>query len=86
MARQERLTASDPLHVWAVIAEGVLWQEVGGRDVMRAQLDHLVRAAELPDVGPYLILGFSEASALDVVLADNSTGSIWLEQDTDVSR
>ncbi|MET9951477.1 helix-turn-helix transcriptional regulator [Streptomyces sp. NPDC006339] len=102
LARQERLTASDPLRLWAVVAEGVLWQEVGGRDVMRAQLDHLVRAADLPNVeiqilpfqrgahasmfGPYLILGFSEGSALDVVLADNPTGSIWLEQESDVSR
>ncbi|MEE1755776.1 helix-turn-helix domain-containing protein [Streptomyces sp. SP18CS02] len=102
LARQSRLTASEPLGVWAVIAEGVLRQQVGGAAVMRAQLDHLARITDLPNVeiqvlpfqrgahasmfGPYLILSFTETAALDVVLADNPTGSIWLEQDQEVAR
>lgn len=34
-----------PLKIWAVIPEGVLRQEVGGRACMRAQLEHLIDLA-----------------------------------------
>ncbi|MFI5754622.1 helix-turn-helix domain-containing protein [Streptomyces sp. NPDC051569] len=102
LARQERLVADDPLSVWAVVAEGVLRQQVGGPNVMSAQLEHLMSVADLPNVqiqilpfhrgahasmfGPYVILSFTETSALDVVLADNPTGSIWLEHEPEVAR
>lgn len=33
------------LKVWAIIPEGVLRQEVGGRDVMREQIEHLIMLA-----------------------------------------
>ncbi|WP_282697049.1 helix-turn-helix transcriptional regulator [Streptomyces sp. CC208A] len=102
LARQERLTGDSPLELWAVLSEGVLLQQVGGGQVMREQLEHLLAATELPNVtiqvlpfsrgahasmfGPYVVLGFREEGALDVVLADNPTGSIWLEREAEVSR
>ncbi|MEU9717825.1 helix-turn-helix transcriptional regulator [Streptomyces sp. NPDC047976] len=102
LARQERLAGPDPLHLWAVISEGVLLQEVGGPRVMHAQLEHLLAASELPNVtvqvlpfsrgahasmfGPYVVLGFREEGALDVVLADNPTGSTWFEREAEVAR
>jgi transcriptional regulator with XRE-family HTH domain len=102
LARQERLTGDSPLNLWAVISEGVLLQEVGGGQAMREQLEHLLDVSELPNVtvqvlpfsrgahasmfGPYVVLGFREEGALDVVLADNPTGSIWLEREAEVSR
>ncbi|WP_328339819.1 helix-turn-helix domain-containing protein [Micromonospora sp. NBC_00421] len=43
MARQRRLDGDYPIRVTTVIAEGVLRQQVGGPEVMRAQLDHLGR-------------------------------------------
>ncbi|MFB7393558.1 helix-turn-helix domain-containing protein [Streptomyces sp. NPDC056191] len=102
LARQERLTGDSPLELWAVISEAVLLQQVGGGQVMREQLEQLLAAAELPNVtiqvlpfsrgahasmfGPYVVLGFREEGALDVVLADNPTGSIWLEREAEVSR
>ncbi|NML54296.1 helix-turn-helix domain-containing protein [Streptomyces sp. R302] len=102
LARQERLTGDSPLELWAVLSEGVLLQQVGGGQVMREQLEHLLAAAEFPNVtiqvlpfsrgahasmfGPYVVLGFREEGALDVVLADNPTGSIWLEREAEVSR
>ncbi|WP_030667814.1 helix-turn-helix transcriptional regulator [Streptomyces rimosus] len=101
-ARQERLTADQPLSVWAVMAEGVLHQRVGGADVMRAQLEHLVAMTGLANVtvqvlpfsrgahggmfGPYLLLSFPQVSALDVVLMEHPTGHIWLEQEPEVAR
>ncbi|CAM3644604.1 helix-turn-helix transcriptional regulator [Kibdelosporangium persicum] len=42
MRRQERLTGEDPLKLWAVVGEAALLQQVGGREVMRGQLEHLL--------------------------------------------
>lgn len=100
LTRKRRLSDDEPLSLWAVLAEGAIRQEVGGPSVMRRQLDHLAEMAEHPNVtvqvvpfragahasmaGPYVILGFPEASALDVVLLDNPTGSMWLEKPDEV--
>lgn len=48
--RQQRLTADDPLTVRALIDEAALRREVGGREVMRAQIRHLTEVAALPNV------------------------------------
>jgi transcriptional regulator with XRE-family HTH domain len=52
MARQEVLTrAENPLRLWAIVGETALWQQVGGAEVMRQQLRHLIEInAELPNV------------------------------------
>ena len=102
LARQERLAGENPLQLCAVLAEGLLLQEVGGAHVMREQLDHLSAMSELPNItvqvlpftrgahasmfGPYVVLGFPQEEAMDVVLTDNPTGSMWLERDPEVSR
>ena len=102
LTRQERLVGDSPLHVWAVLSEAVLLQQVGDSGVMKAQLEHLLAATERPNVtiqvlpfsrgahasmfGPYVVLGFPEEAALDVVLADNPTGSVWLEREAEVTR
>ncbi|MCZ7415276.1 MULTISPECIES: helix-turn-helix domain-containing protein [unclassified Streptomyces] len=48
--RQERLTASDRPDLWVVLDEAVLRRAVGGRTVMRRQLERLLRAAQEPNV------------------------------------
>ena len=50
IARQARLTSEPPLQLSAVLDEAVLRRPVGGADVMRAQLRHLVDRASLPNV------------------------------------
>jgi transcriptional regulator with XRE-family HTH domain len=51
MARQALLErAEDPVQVWAVIDEAVLHRHVGGPEVMREQLERLVRLTERPNV------------------------------------
>jgi len=50
LRRQELLTRESPPRVWIVMDETVLRWPVGGPEVMRAQIDHLVAMNELPHV------------------------------------
>ncbi|MBO4257550.1 helix-turn-helix domain-containing protein [Streptomyces griseorubiginosus] len=102
MARQARLHGESPLELWAVVHEGALRQLVGGRDVMRAQLEHLLDMARRPNVKlqvlPFLagahpgmtsaftIVSFAEPGALDVVHVDTTSSTLWLESDTDADH
>jgi transcriptional regulator with XRE-family HTH domain len=102
IARQERLAGEAPLELWAVLAEGVLRQQVGGPGVMRDQLEHLATMAEMPNItvqvlpfsrgahsgmfGPYLLLSFPRVSALDLVLTETPIGNIWMEQESEVAH
>ena len=102
MARQARLDGERVLELWAVVHEGALRQLVGGRDVMRAQLGHLLDMARRPNVKlqvlPYLaganpgmtsaftIVSFAEPGALDVVHTDTSSSTLWLESNTDAEH
>lgn len=102
-ARQERqrlLVDPDPPQYWAVIDEAVLARPVGGRAVMRAQLERLLQVATLPNVtlqvlpfsagahagmeGPFLILGFPEQADPDVVYVESTTSGAYLEDPSDI--
>ncbi|MEO3977971.1 helix-turn-helix transcriptional regulator [Streptomyces sp. CAU 1734] len=48
--RQRHLDEPGAPHLWAMIDESVLLRTVGGRDVMRAQLEHLIAMMERPRV------------------------------------
>jgi len=62
LARQRRLMdPDDPLELVVVVDEAALRRAVGGAEVMRAQLRHLVEAAALPTVTPQVML-FSAGS------------------------
>ncbi|MFJ7046572.1 transcriptional regulator [Streptomyces sp. JV178] len=50
MRRQELLTREQPPRLWVVMDETVLRWPVGGPDVMRAQIDHLIEMHRLPHV------------------------------------
>ena len=52
LTRQQVLTRSDdPLQFWAILSEGALRQLVGGAEVMRGQLDHLMEiGSNLPNI------------------------------------
>ncbi|MYT39335.1 helix-turn-helix domain-containing protein [Streptomyces sp. SID8356] len=102
MTRQARLGGENPLELWAVVHEAALRQLVGGREVMREQLGHLVDMARQPNVKlqitPYLagahpgltsaftIVSFAEPGALEVVRMDTTSTALWLESDTDAER
>ncbi|MEV6954131.1 helix-turn-helix transcriptional regulator [Streptomyces sp. NPDC051183] len=95
MKRQQRLWSEAPLQVHAVVWEGALRQEIGGPAVMRAQLEHLLELAELPNVhvqvlpfragghpcivGPFSLISFAEVEAMDVAHMDVIGSTVWVE-------
>nr|WP_280672541.1 DUF5753 domain-containing protein [Kitasatospora sp. MAP12-44] len=102
LARQARLTDSRPLELWAVLSEAVLRQQVGGRDGMLEQLEHIFEATAMSNVkiqvlpfavgahasmnGTFVIVGFEEPASLDVVYLETASSTLWLERDQDASR
>lgn len=50
MARQERLHATPPLKLHAIIDENVVRRGIGGAEVMAAQLRHIEEVSRLPNV------------------------------------
>jgi transcriptional regulator with XRE-family HTH domain len=50
MRRQELLSREAPPRLWVVMDETVLRWPVGGAEVMRAQIDHLIEVNRLPQV------------------------------------
>jgi transcriptional regulator with XRE-family HTH domain len=50
IARQSILDKDKPPNVWAVLDEGVLRRPVGGKHVMREQLNRLAEAARRPNI------------------------------------
>jgi transcriptional regulator with XRE-family HTH domain len=102
LGRQSLLTQDDAIDLWVVLDEAVVSRPVGGDAVMRAQLQRLVEAADLPNVtlqvlpfeagghagmdGTFAILGFPEDGDPDVVYAENATGGLFLEKSEELRR
>lgn len=103
MERQKLLTRKeDPLRLWAVMDEAALHRQVGGSDVMSAQLGHLLKLSELAKVtlqvipfsvgahagvsGGFSILGFPEKADLDAVYVDTPAGELFVEDPEEVRR
>ncbi|MDN0197851.1 helix-turn-helix transcriptional regulator [Streptomyces sp. S.PNR 29] len=64
MRRAQLLTRADAPQLWAIIDESVLLRVLGSRDVMRAQLHHLVEMAQRPNVTLQVVpLDVTNASA-----------------------
>ncbi len=100
--RQALLTRPDPLQLWAVLDEAVLRRQVGGPDVMRAQLARIQELAALPnvtvqvlpfDAGAHASMGtsfellqFPESSDDAIVYIEDQTSSQYLETAADIDR
>ncbi|MFI9648211.1 helix-turn-helix domain-containing protein [Streptomyces sp. NPDC052040] len=62
--RRELLHRPEPPRLWAVLDESVLMRILGGHEVMREQMEHLVEAAQLPHVTVQIVpLDVTTASA-----------------------
>ena len=96
MARQVLLAEPRPVHLWAVLDEAVLRRPAGRPGVMRRQLQHLLEAADRPNVtiqvipfaagahaaagGPFSILRFAERDLPDVVYLEQLTSALYLDK------
>jgi uncharacterized protein DUF5753/helix-turn-helix protein len=102
MKRQDLLAGPDPPRVWSVMDEAALRRPVGGREVMRSQLQRLVEVAALPQVtlqvvpfrhgghsaagGSFTILRFAEPDLPDVVYIEQLTSALYLEARKEVDH
>ena len=100
LKRQEVLDRVDPPDLWLILDESVIRRPIGGPEVTRGQLNHLVEASQWPNVtlqvlpfssgahpalmGPFSIIEFPERGDPDVVYFDSWGGPIYLEKDRDV--
>ena len=101
MRRQQRLTAKDPLELWAIMDESVLLRPVGGEQVMREQIAHLIDMAQLPNVnlqvcplakgmhtglrGAFSILEFGPSDPR-LVYVGGMSGNVLVDRDARVRR
>ena len=102
IARQARLTSDNPPQMWVVMAEGVLRTRVGGREIMRAQLDHILEVGHLPNVTiqvtpfssgahassgiNFSLLRFPDEVGVDVVYLEDLTSASYLDKPDDPQR
>ncbi|MEO7193885.1 MAG: helix-turn-helix transcriptional regulator [Pseudonocardiaceae bacterium] len=100
MARQEQLHAGTPLRLDCVLTEAALRQQVGGPEVMREQLRHLLDVTELPHVSvqvmpfaagaypsqncPFRMLSFPDPEDPAVVCVEYPGGHVYVEDAKDV--
>jgi transcriptional regulator with XRE-family HTH domain len=100
ISRQEILDRENPPKLWAVLDEGALRRVIGGRDIMKAQLRHLIEMCDHPAVtvqilhisagahramgGPFTILRYTEPDLRDVVFIEQLTSALYLDKQTEV--
>jgi transcriptional regulator with XRE-family HTH domain len=100
ISRQEILHREDPPKVWAVMDEGALLRHIGGPEVMKAQLRHLIDMCDHPNVtlqilpfsagphramgGPFTILRYDEPDLRDIVYIETLTTALYLDKPTEV--
>jgi hypothetical protein len=98
LARQHVLDRPQPPRVWIVMDETALRRPVAtaGPEVMRAQIDALIKAAERPEVtlqvmplaaglhpalhGLFYLLRFPDGEMPDVVYAETLTSALYLDK------
>jgi DNA-binding XRE family transcriptional regulator len=102
MARQTLLTREHSPRLWAVVDEAALRRPVGGREVMRGQVERLIEAAKLPNVtlqvlgfdsgahqgmvGSFSVLRFPDQDLPDIVYLEHLTSASYLSKPEEVDR
>jgi transcriptional regulator with XRE-family HTH domain len=102
LARQTLLTRTEPPRLWAVVDEAALRRPVGGREVMRGQLERLIEATKLPNVtlqilpfaagahpamgSAFSILRFAAREIPDIVYLEHLTNAVYLDRRNEVER
>ncbi|MGQ0772969.1 MAG: helix-turn-helix domain-containing protein [Pseudonocardiales bacterium] len=100
--RQQVLTKDSPLKLWAIVDEAALRRLVGGAEVMRAQLRHLLDSTSSPHItfqvipygagahagmpGAFVVMDFTDPMDTDLIHIDSMAGDLFLESDADIKR
>lgn len=102
MRRQAFLDQPGAPKLWAVVDEAALRRPLGGRRAMRAQIQHLIEAAERPNItlqvapfsiggvaaagGPVTILRFLEPDLPDIVYLEQLTSALYIDKREEVEN
>ncbi|WP_308298727.1 helix-turn-helix transcriptional regulator [Streptomyces sp. GESEQ-35] len=100
LKRQDLLAKPDAPALWAVLDETVLRRSVGGTEVMRAQIDRLHEALDMPKVriqimrftagahpgafGPFHHFRFGFSELPDIVYMESLAGAVYVDRPEDV--
>ncbi|GAA2780752.1 helix-turn-helix domain-containing protein [Saccharopolyspora taberi] len=99
MQRQRLFQQPRAPRLWAVIDESVLLRPIGGRKVLREQIEHLLEVTKLPTIslqvvplevgrsaaeGAFTILRFAEPEIPDIVYLEHLCGALYLDKPDDV--
>jgi transcriptional regulator with XRE-family HTH domain len=100
ISRQQILHREIPPKLWAVLDEGALRRVVGSKQIMRAQLQHLIKMCDHEAVtlqilpfsagahralgGAFTILRYTEPDLRDVVYIEQLTSALYLDKPTEV--
>ena len=102
MRRQQLLTQPDAPTLWAVIDEAALRRQIGGSELARDQLTHLLQVNEQSNVslqiaplsygghpasgGPFTLLRFAQSDLPDIVYLEQLTSALYLDKRSDVEH
>jgi hypothetical protein len=102
LKRQRVLSQAHPPQIWAVIDEAALRRPIGGYAVLKAQLQALIEATEMPNVriqilpfdvgghagsgGSFTILRFPEGDLPDIVYVEQLTSALYLDKREDLDQ
>jgi Domain of unknown function (DUF5753)/Helix-turn-helix domain len=102
LKRQDLLAGPRSPQVWAVLDEGALRRPVGGRQVMRGQLNRLIEVVDQRQVtiqvvpfdrgghaaagGSFTVLRFEDDDVPDVVYIEQLTSALYLDKREDVDH
>jgi transcriptional regulator with XRE-family HTH domain len=99
MQRQRLITGPNPPRYWAVVDESVLHRPIGGRRVLREQLEFLLDQTKQPHItiqivptqlsgyaaeGPFQLLRFAEPELPDVVYVEHIGGAVYLDSPEEI--
>lgn len=102
LARQGLLERPAPPEYWVVLEETVLRRPIGGRQVMRGQVEHLIEAASRPNItvqvlpfaagwhpamyGMFWIFRFPDDAMPDVVYSEALTSATYLNKPEETTQ
>jgi transcriptional regulator with XRE-family HTH domain len=100
--RRQRILSQGTPKLWAVIDEAALRRPLGGAEVMRGQVRHLIEVTDLPTVtlqvvpfragghpaagGAFAVLRFAHPEILDLVYLEQVNSALYLDKRADVEN